>query len=70
MTHDVVVKVFNPENIGFLVDSFLKYPNLQLEGFEWRPLEVFSLKCRKWTNKRQRWLKVTRLESSSAGNSG
>lgn len=43
VTHEVAVKVFNPENIGFLVDSFLKYPNLQLDGFEWMPLEVNSI---------------------------
>jgi hypothetical protein len=34
------VKVFNPENIGFLVDSFLKYNDVTLKEFNWLPLKV------------------------------
>jgi hypothetical protein len=49
VTHEVVIKIFNTESIGYLIDSFLKYPDLTINGFEWLPLEVIPLGCRKST---------------------
>lgn len=40
VTHDITVAVYYPDNIGYLVDSFLRYPELTLKGFEWAPHEV------------------------------
>jgi hypothetical protein len=40
VTHEVTVNVFNPENIGYLVDSLLKYSDLTLKDFNWLPLIV------------------------------
>ena len=38
VTHQATIKVFNPENIGYLVDSLLKYSQLTLKEFNWLPL--------------------------------
>lgn len=47
VTHEVTIKVFHTEAIGYLIDSFLKYPDLTLKGFEWLPLEVEMFRCRR-----------------------
>ena len=46
------LNVFFPDNIGYLIDSFLKYPDLTLKGFDWQPLEVLPRSRRKRTQKR------------------
>jgi hypothetical protein len=36
----VIVKVYNAEKIGVLIDTFLKMAGVTLKGFEWLPFEV------------------------------
>ena len=43
MSYEITINVFSTENIGYLIDSFIKFEDLTIKGFEWKPLEVWLM---------------------------
>ena len=40
VSYEIGIKVYAPDNIGYLVDNLLKIKDLTIKGFEWQPLNV------------------------------
>lgn len=40
VSYEIGIKVYAPDNIGYLVDNLLKLKDLTIKGFEWQPLNV------------------------------
>jgi hypothetical protein len=47
VSYEIAINVYAPDNIGELIDSYLKLEDLTLKGFEWKPLEVILHPLRK-----------------------